>query len=66
MTVTSFMDDPLGLGDACEFKHGQGQGVIVFKNGDRFEGGYCKGRRLGNGKLTFVEGKKMKKARSFY
>ncbi len=53
-----------GLSDACEFKHGQGEGVIIFKNGDRFEGGYCKGRRLGKGILTFLEGLKIKKARS--
>ena len=45
-----------GLNDACEFKHGQGYGEIVFKNGDKFCGEYIKGRRNGRGKLIFVEG----------
>jgi len=45
-----------GFGDACEFKFGQGRGKITFENGDKYEGGFSKGRRLGHGKITFSTG----------
>ena len=47
-----------GLNDACEFKHGQGFGEIVFKSGDRYLGEFCKGRRQGKGQVKFAEGTK--------
>ena len=46
----------VGLNDACEFKHGKGFGEILLKNGDIYQGEFCKGRRDGSGKLTFSEG----------
>lgn len=45
-----------GFGDACEFKFGQGRGKITFENGDKYEGGFIKGRRMGQGKITFAKG----------
>ena len=49
-----------GLNDACEFKHGQGFGEIVFKSGDRYLGEFCKGRRQGKGQVKFAEGNQIK------
>ena len=48
--------EPGYTGDRNERNERDGQGVAVFVNGDKYEGGYVKGRRHGRGKYTFKSG----------